>query len=504
MGKKKKSVDELLEEALVPKEEQPYEVPGNWVWTRIENTIKPMETREPKKLDGEVFNYIDVDAIDNKKQTVRQVKQIEITLAPSRAKRKVSKGDVIISLVRPYLKNIAHIEVEDNKLVVSTAFYVCTPKEILKANYLYRYLCTNYATQYLIDHTRGDNSPSVRSTDYEKMPIPIPPIYEQKRIAEKLERLINKIDEAECLIKEAKESFEIRRAAILNKAFRGELTKEWRKDTKNTTTIDLNSISEKKDEVYKALLHEAKIKGIKKPAKPKKFKTEFNDDYYPKIPSNWIYCTLGEIVYDFKYGTSEKSDYLYKGTPVIRIPNIGEEFINTSDLKYLNNNETMHINSSVKKDDILIVRSNGSKDLVGKCSIVTESESEFAFASYLIRLRPIMVDSKYVLWLLKSENVRNQLFSKSKSSAGINNINTEELATTVIPIPSIEEQKEIVNKIEKLVALERDSLLELQVKIEEIKQSILTRAFKGELGTNDPLDENAIELIKDVLKEQVN
>ncbi|MCC2451931.1 restriction endonuclease subunit S, partial [Bacillus cereus] len=229
MSKKKKTIEKLLEEVLVPEEEQPYEVPENWVWTRIENIIQPMETRDPKKLDGEVFHYIDVDAIDNKTQSVRQVKEIEINLAPSRAKRKISKNDVIISLVRPYLKNIAHINEQDDKLVASTAFYVCTSKNILSSKYLYNYLCSNYATKYLINYTKGDNSPSVRSTDYEKMPIPIPTFNEQKRVIEKVERLLGKLEEVKQLIEEAKETFELRRTAILDKAFRGELTGKWRK-----------------------------------------------------------------------------------------------------------------------------------------------------------------------------------------------------------------------------------------------------------------------------------
>ncbi|BBP91328.1 hypothetical protein BsIDN1_49460 [Bacillus safensis] len=103
---------------------------------------------------------------------------------------------------------------------------------------MYSYLCSNYATQYLIDHTRGDNSPSVRSTDYEKMPLPLPPVNEQKRIAEKVERLLSKIEEAKQLIEEAKETFELRRAAILDKAFRGELTRKWRGENADITTAN--------------------------------------------------------------------------------------------------------------------------------------------------------------------------------------------------------------------------------------------------------------------------
>jgi type I restriction enzyme, S subunit len=213
----------LIENALISKEMQPFNVPRNWVWTNIQNVILPMKSRDPKNLDGDVFYYIDVDAIDNKTQSVREVKELEIKQAPSRAKRKVSENDVIISLVRPYLKNIAFLNEQNHKLVASTAFYVCTSSDILYPKYLYFFLCSNYVTQYLIKNTRGDNSPSVRSTDFEKMPIPIPPYKEQQIITEKLERLLGKIEQVKGLINPIGQQMEVLKQSILSKAFKGEL-----------------------------------------------------------------------------------------------------------------------------------------------------------------------------------------------------------------------------------------------------------------------------------------
>lgn len=223
------TIDEIQQENIVREntvtEEKPYTIPNNWVWMTIREVIKPMETRDPKNLGGELFKYIDVDAVDNKVQTLKEPKRLQIEAAPSRAKRKVCKNDVIISLVRPYLKNIAYINVQDERLVASTAFYVCSSNDFLDGKFLYYYLSSNSATQYLINHTKGDNSPSVRSKEFEKMSVPVPPLNEQIRIVDKGDRLIGKLEEASQLIGETQGTLnlDLIKQSILSKAFRGEL-----------------------------------------------------------------------------------------------------------------------------------------------------------------------------------------------------------------------------------------------------------------------------------------
>nr|WP_175580723.1 restriction endonuclease subunit S [Bacillus altitudinis] len=461
-----------MEEAILPDEEQSYEVPRNWVWTRVENAIKPMETREPNKLDGEAFHYIDVDAIDNKKQLVRQIKEVEITLAPSRAKRKVSKDDVIISLVRPYLKNIAHIDIEDNKLVASTAFYVCTPKKILNSSYLYSYLCSNYATQYLIDHTRGDNSPSVRSTDYEKMPLPLPPVNEQKRIAEKVERLLSKIEEAKQLIEEAKETFELRRAAILEKAFRGELTKKWRgenlKESSDTEVVQTD-------------------------------KTLYN------LPFNWEWIDLDTVCEKITDGThhSPKSypsgDYMY-----ITAKNIKKQGILLDNVTYVSKevHQEIYNRCDVKKGDVLYIK-DGATTGIATVNQITE---EFSLLSSVALLRPKrnVLAAKYLMYCLNSPSTKSRMLGMISGNA-ITRLTLKKIKQGIIPLPPFDEQEIIVSILEKVNSVDEqlDCVTNLEDNINNLKQSILSKAFRGELGTNDPSEESAIELLKEVLQDQV-
>lgn len=492
MNKKEKTIEKFLAEAIVPEEEQSYEVPNNWTWTRVENVINPMETRDPKKLDGEVFHYIDVDAIDNKTQSVRQVKETEILFAPSRAKRKVSKNDVIISLVRPYLKNIAHIDIQDDKLVASTAFYVCTPKEVLNSNYLYSYLCSNYATQYLIDHTRGDNSPSVRSTDYEKMPIPLPPLNEQKRIAEKVEYLSNKIEEAKQLIEEAKETFELRRAAILDNAFRGEMTKHWRsRNTRSSTAKEwLRDIASFKVGT-KTKFKDQLDKGIV-------------DNLYD-IPYEWEWVRLNDLLQSSTYGTSAKTNDDSTGVPVIRMGNIVDGYLELNDLKYLPIDHEDVLKYDLQRNDLLFNRTN-SYELVGKTAVINDEVAEsFTFASYLIRIRLFYKEilAEYVSHYINSHLGRRVLLTMVSQQVGQANINSQKLASLPIPLPPKDEVKEIVKLLNDYREIENEqkNLLRVEKSFDALKNSILSKAFRGELGTNDLSEENAIELLKEVLQQ---
>src|SRR5690606_3076316 len=283
--KKKKTLEELLEEALVPEEEQPYQVPDNWVWVRLGALLPEMETRDPTKLGTDFFTYIDVESIDNKNQKVSSPKTLSVKKAPSRAKRAVHEGDVIISLVRPYLKNIAYIGSDLKDAVASTAFYVCGPSKAHCNKYLYYYSKSDVMTTYLNLRAKGHNSPSVRNSDFLNTPFPLPPLPEQKRIVDRVESLLGKINEAKELIEEAKETFETRRAAILAKAFRGELTKKWREQHPDIEPADqlLERIKAEKEK-----LEETK--------KRRKQKTELPPIEPPyELPKGWTWVRLGDI-----------------------------------------------------------------------------------------------------------------------------------------------------------------------------------------------------------------
>ena len=148
---------------------------------------------ESKKPQGRSFQYIDIDAIDNKKQIVKMPKTLETSKAPSRASRKVHAGDTLFSMVRPYLKNIAFIDKSLKDCIASTGFYVCQPDKMVYPRYLFILLISPYFIDGVMEFMKGDNSPSIRTENLENMLLPIPPISEQERIVNTYNLIISSI-----------------------------------------------------------------------------------------------------------------------------------------------------------------------------------------------------------------------------------------------------------------------------------------------------------------------
>lgn len=303
----------------------------------------------------------------------------------------------------------------------------------------------------------GTAIPYIRLGNLQEFPTPIPPLAEQQRIVDRIESLFAKLDAAKEKAQAVVDSFETRKAAILHKTFTGELTAKWREEH----GVGMGS---------------------------------------------WEKKRLSDVVTEFKYGTSEKSDYNNNGIPVLRIPNIGDNGIDLSDIKYLNH-RNVDSESQIHEGDILIIRSNGSRDLVGKAVLVPELGCEYAYASFLIRAKPnhSIINAHYLTIFLNSTDARGQMFRMAKSSAGINNINTKELGAISLTVPLLPEQDEIVHIINEMMDKEQQSKAAAEAVFDQIdlmKKSILARAFRGELGTNDPSEESAVELLRQVIEQE--
>ncbi|VVM32904.1 restriction endonuclease subunit S [Terribacillus sp. AE2B 122] len=468
MAKKQKSIDKLIEEALVPRAEQPFEVPENWKWVRVKAVLEDMISSNPLHIDNKYFQYIDVDAVDNSKQEIKQVKKLRIEDAPSRARRKVKSNDVIISMVRPYLKNIAKIKGDVEGVIASTAFYVCSPKNGLLTDYLYYYLCSAIATKYLISKTRGDNSPSVKNTDFESMPFPLPPIEEQKRIVKKVELLLSKIDEAKQLIEKAKESFELRRASILNKSIRGFYTKDFREE------------SVRKNEVLKA----------------DKFTEKLLEPPF-QLPIGWVWVKLEDILKEKKslsYGILKPGEMDTKGIPMIRVMDIGKGKYNETELfkvsKELNNE---YKRTQTEEGDILLA----IMATIGRAVVVDKDHKNMNVnrAIAVIKIRND-VNSKFICNVILSPYFQ-KVFVENKIGSAQSRINLSDLRKFLIPLPPLKEQEKIVEAIEGLNEGENklDNLIDKLRQLDNLKQSIMYKAFRGELGTSNSSDFPPVNLL---------
>ena len=133
--------------------------------------------------------YIDISSIDNSVQEVNSITSFTMSNAPSRAQQKVEYGDIIVSTVRPNLKNVAFIKQHDSNLVASSGFCVLRTTDDIERNYLFRYITSDIFTQHLMKLTTGANYPAVRDLDVRDSTIPLPPKSTQLAIVSELDKI---------------------------------------------------------------------------------------------------------------------------------------------------------------------------------------------------------------------------------------------------------------------------------------------------------------------------
>ncbi len=273
----------------------------------------------------------------------------------------------------------------------------------------------------------------------EKELFPLPPLPEQQQIVSKIEELFSELDKSKEQLLTAQAQLKVYRQAVLKHAFEGKLTN----------------------------------KNVKE----------------GELPVGWKLVRMRDTIEKPKYGTSKKCDYSNEGIGVLRIPNIGNGFIDSSDLKFAifekDEIETYRLHAG----DIIIIRSNGSLDLVGKCALVTKFDEQFLYAGYLIRLRPLHnIIPKYLLYILSSSDLRSQIESKAKSTSGVNNINSEEISSLNFYLPSFHEQQQIVLEIESRLSVcdkLEENITQSLLQAEALRQSILKKAFEGKLVSQE-------------------
>lgn len=288
----------------------------------------------------------------------------------------------------------------------------------------------------------GSAQPFVVVNDSLERPFALPPLQEQMRIVDKIDSLFSKLDEAKELIQKSLDEFENRKAAILYKAIHGQLIKK---------------------------------------------------------TTSWNKVILKDVVYEFQYGTSKKSEKRGKAI-VIRMGNLQAGKIDWNDLAYSNDDEDI-LKYKLQKGDVLFNRTN-SAALVGKTSIY-EDERLAIFAGYLIRLKydKNLIIGRFLNYLLNSQDAKEYCSRVKTDAVNQSNINAKKIAMFSFMLPSLEEQQEIVRILDSFFEKEDKSkeLLDMIDQIEEMKKSILSRAFRGELGTHSDDDEPAIELLKKII-----
>ena len=175
-------------------DEIPFELPESWAWCRGYSCFEGLGSTKPQ---GDFFDYIDIDAIDNRLHCIKDAKHLPVSDAPSRASRAVKDGSVLFSLVRPYLENIALVEEKHSNCIASTGFYVCNSNGVLLPEFMFFLMISGYVVNGLNQYMKGDNSPSISKDNIENWLYPVPPIGEQQTICAKLKTVFTLVENVE-------------------------------------------------------------------------------------------------------------------------------------------------------------------------------------------------------------------------------------------------------------------------------------------------------------------
>ena len=306
------------------------------------------------------------------------------------------------------------------------------------------------------DLISGSAQPQVTIQAFKNYPIPLSPLPEQQRIVERIESLFAKLDEAKQKVQYALDSVDARKAAIRHKAFTGELTAKWRKE------------------------HDVRME-------------------------SWTRCKLIDIL-------AEKPRNGYSPKPVDYITPYKSMTLSATTTGIFKPEFFKYIDQEIPEDsylwlkpgDILIQRAN-SLEKVGMSAIYTGKEHEFIYPDLMMKLVLKEINSKkYIDYYLKSDRVLNYFRSNATGTAGnMPKINQKVVSETPLILPKKLEQNEIVRILDDMFAKEQQVKEAVETVVEQIdliKKSILSRAFRGDLGTNDQNEESAVELLKRIFE----
>ena len=457
--------EEKLAQALVPEEEQPYQVPENWRWTTVNCVSEVVTGGTPSKKHpeyyGDVFPFFkpsDLDAgrnvFDASEYLSEEGKQISrIIPAESSAVCCIGSIGKCGFLMREGTTNQQ----------INSAIPKITPL------YLYYYFLTESFENELWSKASATTISIVNKTKMEQCFFPLAPLAEQQRIVDRIESLFAKLDEAKEKAQAVVDGAKERKTSLLFQAFTGKLTEKWRTANAGHYAID--------DWV-----------------EFEKFTVD-QSECPTELPDSWKWIRMGAVGYTnigLTYSPSDKSD---DGIIVLRSSNIQNGKMDYEDIVRVN--MSIPENKMCKKGDLLICARNGSKALVGKTAIV--DADGMSYGAFMAIFRSIY--NPYIYFFLSSPFFRD-LIDKDVGTTTINQVTQAIIKNLPLPFAPIEEQKQIV-RILSILLTKEDSTIEAATgaieRIDVMKKAILARAFRGELDTNDPADESAEELLKRVL-----
>ena len=436
------------------------ELPDGWVWTTLGEIIEPSKEKVNPLVIEEV-PYISLEHIE--KDTGKLLGHGRSSDVRS-SKTKFNCGDLLYGKLRPYLNKVY---VSDLEGVCSTDLLVFPKNEFLSnIFFLYRFLCRDFVN-YASHNVSGVNLPRVNFQTLSRFKIPLPPLPEQHRIVAKIEELFTKLDAGINELHKAQSQLKRYRQSVLKAAFEGKLTEAWR--------------AEQQGEIEPAAL------------------------IVCDLPDGWVWTTLEEV--------SELNPRIDKQSidddlevTFLPMKNV-EELSGKIDLSETKRFSELKGKSYTpfRDGDILFAKVTPCMEN-GKIAIVHDLKNGIGFGStefHVIRLSEEQSKRFFFFYFLQ-QKFRQEAKRAMTSGVGLLRVPTDYMRKVPIPLPSLPEQQAIVAEVESRlsVAGEAEKTVTAELKrAEQLRQSILKKAFSGKLVPQDPNDEPASVLLERIKAE---
>jgi type I restriction enzyme S subunit len=441
--------EEKLAQALVPVEEQPYPIPKNWCWTTVGtvSTVVTGGTPSKKKPEyyGGNFPFFKPTDLDNGRHIYCASEYL--SEAGKNVSRVIPSQSTAVCCIGSVGKS-GYLEVEGT---TNQQINSAIPK--IYPLYLYYYINTGYFVNQLWKKSSATTITIVNKSKMESCVFPMAPLAEQRRIVDRIESIFAKLDEAKEKAQAVVDGFELRKSAILHKAFTGELTAKWRE--KHGLTLD-----------------------------------SWEKETSTKLFS---YVTSGSRGWAQYYSDS--------GSVFIRMGNLdhGTVELDMEDIQYVNlPSKAEGQRSKLQKNDILI---SITAD-IGMIGLVRNADQDMYINQHIALARPAEENNaEFIAWYLVSDVGLKQMQSKQRGATKIG-LGLDDIRNLKLLMPQVNEQAEIVHILNGLLAKEtaaKEAAESVLDQIDTMKKAVLARAFRGELGTTDPTEASAVELLKTML-----
>ena len=450
-GKKKESAltpEEKLAQALVPDWEQPYKVPENWCWTRLAHIAKWGSGGTPTRKNPDYYEG-SIPWIKTGELNGDYIYETEEHISDEAVAHSSAKLFPINTIaIAMYGATIGKVGILGVEATTNQACACAVASQAIDYKYLFRFAQSQ--KDAFIKKGKGGAQPNISQEIIKDHEIPLPPIAEQQRIVDRIEYLFAKLDEAKEKAQSVLDSFETRKAAILHKAFTGELTAKWRVEH-----------------------------GI-------------SDDA-------WVGKPLADFLQMITYGFTNPMPDADEGPWKITAKSVHDGYIDYE----ISRKTTQEAFDNLLTDksrplvnDVLLTK-DGS---IGRVAVV--DRPGICINQSVALLRPTeAVRPKFLRDMLLSPQHQRTMELQAGGTA-LKHIYITRVDKMMVSVPSVIEQEEVCKIVKSLITKEQQAKEAAEVVLEKIdllKKSILARAFRGELGTNDPNEESAVELLKAVL-----